>query len=1029
MLTGSIAQPTGGYKPQVSADASEILRALLTILEPGQVTELRAIDATTRTWRNPHTVSGYFDYDHLDALAKEAATLDAPAIYFLPNPCNPALLARAANRLRDIRGKDPLTADHDITARRRLLIDADAIRPAGISSTDAEHAAALTRAAEIADWLALAGWPEPIRGDSGNGGHLMYLIDLPIDDGGLVQRVLQALAFHFDDKTVNVDQTTHNPARAWKLYGTVAGKGDSIPERPHRIARLLAIPATLTPVPRELLEALAATLPKEPAPDHKPKGGGAFDLDRWIAEHLPDADGPGEWNKGRRWILPVCPWNPDHTNRAAFILQFPSGAIAAGCHHNGCAGHDWHALRDLLEPGWRNRRNGATPRTATTTARTSTATSSPSPTSATAGANDKRPWIHAAQHDLPIITGEAWEAIREANDADPYMFRHAGQVVRLGLGDHDRPILVEMGADRLRVELANAARFFVWDETVKGKGDRFRKLVKPLVDVVQAMLAARDNPLPILTRLVEAPVFAHDGQLQLTPGYHPASHTYYCPPAGLVLPPVSDNPTESEIARARELILGELLGEFPFVGPADKAHAVAALLLPFARDFIDEPTPGHLVEAPTPGSGKGLLVDVITCPAYGRGRGVVPEARDDDEWRKRLTSQFREGHGAILIDNVARPLDSGTLSAALTAMNWTDRLLGKNETISLPVRCLWLVTGNNPTMSTEIARRMVRIRLDPRIDQPWRREGFKHPELRTWADDHRGELVWAALTFIRFWLASGGPGFKGKRLGSYEQWSTVIGGILDTAKIAGFLTNLDEFYETADLEGAVWRQFVALWWEKFADREVLARDLFPVALTVDGLDLGTGKGRAMQTAFGMKLAKQRDRVIGEYRIVCTGTQQRVKRWRLIPTTDLFNMPPQGVPVYLSVPFTPSSDVENDLPSISASSSGPPEVHRGTQVHFHADPEVLGGDDEALDATDPAASSGTELQPDPDTSMAAATPGATPEAAPTTASVPVMITRAMRADLADMGYTEADIGAMTPQAAWDALQLREEAGAR
>ena len=41
------------------------------------------------------------------------------------------------------------------------------------------------------------------------------------------------------------------------------------------------------------------------------------------------------------------PWNPEHTNRAAYLVQFASGAIAAGCHHHGCAGKDWHALRRL----------------------------------------------------------------------------------------------------------------------------------------------------------------------------------------------------------------------------------------------------------------------------------------------------------------------------------------------------------------------------------------------------------------------------------------------------------------------------------------------------------------------------------------------------------------------------------------------------------------------------------------------------------------------------------------------------------
>jgi putative DNA primase/helicase len=33
-------------------------------------------------------------------------------------------------------------------------------------------------------------------------------------------------------------------------------------------------------------------------------------------------------------------------------LQFSSGAIDAGCHHDSCKGKDWHALRNIYEPGW-----------------------------------------------------------------------------------------------------------------------------------------------------------------------------------------------------------------------------------------------------------------------------------------------------------------------------------------------------------------------------------------------------------------------------------------------------------------------------------------------------------------------------------------------------------------------------------------------------------------------------------------------------------------------------------------------------
>lgn len=120
-----------------------------------------------------------------------------------------------------------------------------------------------------------------------------------------------------------------------------------------------------------------------------------------------------------------------------------------------------------------------------------------------------------------------------------------------------------------------------------------------------------------------------------------------------------------------------------------------------------------------------------------------------------------------------------------------------------------------------------------------------------------------------------------KRLGSYESWTDVIGGILQHAGIEGFLENILEFYEIADTEGAVWRQFVAAWWKKFGTRHVAIGDLFPLASEIEGFDLGKGNSeRAQKTTFGMKLAQQKDRIFDEYRVGSAGTVQRARLWRL-----------------------------------------------------------------------------------------------------------------------------------------------------
>jgi hypothetical protein len=233
-----------GVGPSPQPDQRHILDALRRFVEPGQVVELRLLAVSTKTYRRPHTVSGY--YDDAEALARDAARVapQARGAYFTLNPLNRALLARAANRLRDVDERESLTPDTEVLRRHWLPVDVDPRRPSGVSATDAEHAAAHVRALEIREWLSSEGWPEPVYADSGNGAHLVYPIDLPAADGGLVERVLRALAFRFDDAALAIDQAVANPARIWKLYGTPVRKGDHLPERPHRLARILELPGT-----------------------------------------------------------------------------------------------------------------------------------------------------------------------------------------------------------------------------------------------------------------------------------------------------------------------------------------------------------------------------------------------------------------------------------------------------------------------------------------------------------------------------------------------------------------------------------------------------------------------------------------------------------------------------------------------------------------------------------------------------------------------------------------------------------------
>jgi hypothetical protein len=496
------------------------------------------------------------------------------------------------------------------------------------------------------------------------------------------------------------------------------------------------------------------------------------------------------------------------------------------------------------------------------------------------GPTSPLPQMRADDGDLARLTNRSWSLLFASN-TPPWLYRCGGGPSWVERDNDGRPVPRPMTEDRLRHVLAQLVN---WRKRAPN-GDLVPAYPPPVL--LKNVLATPDPALPVLAGIVTAPVFGSDGTLITEPGYHPATRLLYEPTQDFTLPPVPDDPTPQQIAAARSLLLDDLLGDFPFVGDAERAHALALLLLPFIRPMISGPTPLHMVEKPAPGTGATLMVDAISIVATGSSASVMVEGRDEDEWRKRLTAKLREIPSILLIDNLRRQLDASSVAAALTAPYWEDRVLGKSEMTRFPIRCVWIATGNNPQFSNEIARRMVRIRLDPHEDQPWLREGFRHANLLAWVWQNRGQLVAACLTLGRAWIAAGRPRHQ-RTIGSFEGWAEVMGGILEVAGVAGFLGNLKEMYERADAEGGVWRGFVALWWDRFGTQQVSAADLYELALQAS-IPLARGDEHAKRTSLGQALRRMRDRIYTtggqRLRVRHAGSAHGVQRWELEIVAD------------------------------------------------------------------------------------------------------------------------------------------------
>ena len=80
-------------EPMPLSDRTAVINALRIIAEPGQVVELRALDAVTDKILRPQTVFGFFD--NAEKLADAVGTIkSARGVYLTLNPVAPALLVR-----------------------------------------------------------------------------------------------------------------------------------------------------------------------------------------------------------------------------------------------------------------------------------------------------------------------------------------------------------------------------------------------------------------------------------------------------------------------------------------------------------------------------------------------------------------------------------------------------------------------------------------------------------------------------------------------------------------------------------------------------------------------------------------------------------------------------------------------------------------------------------------------------------------------------------------------------------------------
>lgn len=498
------------------------------------------------------------------------------------------------------------------------------------------------------------------------------------------------------------------------------------------------------------------------------------------------------------------------------------------------------------------------------------------------------------------IGPDEYRVVREALAAlalEPDIFYRGGLLVRTiradpaGLGLAEGPLTIApLPGANLRERLTARCEFL--------KANRAGELhpVHPPPWLIEALLARGEWPgLRPLAGISDIPVLRADGTLHTEPGYDFETCTLYAPRGSR--PDVPTRPTRADAMEAAERLF-DIVIDFRFEAPEHRSAWLAALLTPLARTAFTGPAPAVLIDSNVRGSGKGLLAQVIGIVVTGVELSPYSYTNDSEELRKKITAVAIAGDRIVLLDNIDGDFGNDALDWALTATRWRDRILGRSELVDLPLRALWIGTGNNIIVAADTCRRLIHVRLDVMVESSENRTDFKYPALLEHVREYRTAFAADALTILAAFLQSGDRIPKLTGLGSFEGWSQTVReavmwcGLSDPAKTRiGLAEKSDTTKE--NLQG-----LLKALWEYASDRPVIVAPMLqrlygppleagPAADAMRGILASLTGGDAARAPDGRKVGKQlakfRRRVVdGLYLDRLEGRQAAGVAWQIHP---------------------------------------------------------------------------------------------------------------------------------------------------
>lgn len=508
----------------------------------------------------------------------------------------------------------------------------------------------------------------------------------------------------------------------------------------------------------------------------------------------------------------------------------------------------------------------------------------------------------SGRRQIELIPGLTHKATAEAMSAlatDPDVYCRSGRLVRVGKlksrpndriqRDENELRVIELSESVLKCRLSSVAGFFKW---VKRGDELVTTTTDCPIDVTKAVRTdGIFDGVRQLRAVTTVPCMRPDGTVLDEPGYDPDTRLIFAPRGEIAR--VRQEPTQDDAKAAAER-LSAVFQDFPFeCNERGRAGCVALLLTLIGRPMIQGPVPLFLIDGNRAGSGKSLISDAAGVIAGHNRLPRTSAPTEEGEWRKVITSTAIAGLPVVLLDNIGGMLGSASLDAVLTGTDWRDRRLGGNEIERFEVETVWIATGNNVGIRGDLYRRLLRIPLDCKVEDPEARTDFKHPNLIAWIQTNKTQLLADALTILRAWHIAGRPANGLEPWGSYEAFTPVVRGSLVFAGLADPAPASDrkEIQDRSDSRRAALPVLMNLWplGEHSEPDELTSGELFRIASDgdheplMDVLDeLVKSRSGVNAKSLGWTLREFKGQVVGGQRIVERTGHSKQKLWTVRP---------------------------------------------------------------------------------------------------------------------------------------------------